>query len=308
MSFQRSFLLPALWGLIATTVPAQASIKEGILDPVTPWRVDWSGDSCVLARAFGPAKHSTLLSMRSYAPGYDFDVTLARAPILSTGSIPRFTIAYGSGQPIPVKGYHVGSAKPFGRAIVFSSVASEGGESESNDGKKGSDKEKADKEMKDQPVRPYPDPAFEKQLDRISFATPFTRLILKTRAMAPVLDAMRKCTDNLVKQWGLDPSVQGSLSRRVELVNQKDWVGDILYDYPASLMMEGKGARTKLRVLIDEKGTPTKCDAFQAFTNTEFTVKACGIILKKARFMPALDRNGVPTPSFYTTRILYHLF
>lgn len=272
---------------------AMAKVKEVILTPSSSWHVDWGQGSCLLARQFGPADKPLLLSMRTYAPGYDFEMTLAGDQVATIANLDRWRIAYGSGEPIAQRGHQNALTENFGRAVVFSSTLSLVDDGRNNT-------------MEDDTVdpRPYPDEGFEKQLDRIAFSSTSKTVILQTGSMAKAMSALRQCTDNLLKAWGLDPAIQSSLAVPTRVAD-KGWIHQIQGSFPSVLMIQGKEARVHMRVLVDRAGKPTGCDTVQTFSNTDFKDRACNIVLRSARFKPALDKAGNAVDSFYTTTILY---
>lgn len=265
--------------------------KEIRLKASSNWLVNWADHSCVLARKFGPATSPVLLNMRAYEPGYSLEMIIAGKEISAFQKSKTFTISYGSGEPIPVSRHQAGTSGDFGPSVVFGGVM-----------KSRIADERAEA---DDSLRPFPDIPFEKQLNHISLANSFKTVVLETGPMAKAFDTLRQCTDNLVKQWGLDPAIQAALTRKVKARNIPEWARQIQASFPSELLMQNKQARVNVLVVVDELGMPADCDAWQAFDNTDFKVRACGIILRNARFNPALDKDGRPTRSYYATVIVY---
>lgn len=278
--------------LIATIPNAIAAPKPIALKPISKWLVDWAPESCVLARKFGTEKQPVLLSLRSYAPGYAFQMLVAGKPATLFNDRTDLTVSYGAGSPISISGAQGGRADGFGDAMIASSVLDTKDRRDANP-------------ISYLSARPFPDTAFENQLDRITFATRGRQVTFETGPMAPALDALRTCTDDLAKELGLDPERQHGLIREASDANTDEWVPRIQALFPMALSIQGKGARVILRVVVDTEGTPTRCDSFQSFNNTDFKVKACDIILRRARFHPALDAHGIPVASIYSNVIIY---
>ena len=55
--------------------------------------------------------------------------------------------------------------------------------------------------------------------------------------------------------------------------------------------------------MVSAEGVPTKCAIQQATSSPEFTKLTCDLLVKRARFSPALDRDGKPVASFYTNSV-----
>ena len=229
--------------------------------------------------------------MRAYEPGYFLEMIIAGKEISSFQKSKTFTITYGSGEPIPVNRHQAGISGDFGPSVVFS------GEMKS--------RIVDERAEADDSRRPFPNVPFEKQLDHVSLANSFKTVVLETGPMAKAFDTLRQCTDNLVKQWGLDPAIQAGLTRKATARNIPEWARQIQASFPSELLIQNKEARVNVLVVIDERGMPANCDTWQAFDNTDFKVRACGIILRNARFDPALDKDGRPTRSYFTTVIVY---
>ncbi len=281
----------AMIGMALAPVPGMTKVKEVSLKGSSNWLVDWADHSCVLARKFGTADAPLWLSMRTYTPSYHFEMTIAGKAMSQLQPPKSFSIAYGTGSPIEIRRYQVGRIAEYGPALIFS------GEMAVKDG------DDSDEESRE--VRAYPDVPFEAQLDRIALTTTYRKLVLNTGPMKKALDSLRQCTDNLVKGWGLDPAVQASLSSRAKTENIRTWAQKIQASYPSDLLAQNKEARVNVLVIVDEQGMPKNCDTWQAFDNTDFKVRACGIILRDARFTPARDKDGRATASYYTTVIVY---
>ena len=108
--------------------------------------------------------------------------------------------------------------------------------------------------------------------------------------------------DDLVRTWGLDPTVQASLSRRATpLRSPGEWLRSA--DYPGPMMFKGNQALVQFRLEVDELGAVTNCH-IQGHTKPEgFADLTCKLIIKRAKFQPALDAAGKPAKSYYVNRV-----
>ncbi|MCJ2179823.1 energy transducer TonB [Novosphingobium album (ex Hu et al. 2023)] len=286
-------LLSALLGigLLQTSFPAHAETKTYTLPPASKWAVDWGQDSCTLIRDFGTKEHRFLLGMRSYAPGYRFEMTLAGKEATPLRGSSALTIAFGDGTPVPIRRKQIGTSDLYGPAVIFSARVADWDAGDSGAG--------------DISYKPGPDPDMEKRINRITVESPSTKLVLQTGPMSAAMDAVRQCTDDLARQLGLDPSSLQGIARPVSPINQIAWVLDIQSLFPQELIAQRKDARVELRVVVDAKGTPARCDAFPSFGNVDVKDRACSIIMHLAKFKPALDNAGNPTAAIYSNTVLY---
>ena len=246
----------------------------------------------MLNRQFGSGDHKVFLSMRSYAPGYNFEITLSGQPIAPFRWPGKATVTFGSAkpeimQPIP------SSTETYGPAILFVSdihaTAAVG--------------QKADSSTH----YLYPDLNLEAHFDGITLATASQTLVLETGPMATAMQVLRQCTDDLLKHWGLDPQVQSHLKRGVTSPNSSSWTKKMSDKYPWDLSRKGLNAVVNIIVIVDQEGRPTKCMIHKSFTNTQFTDNRCNIIMKYAQFTPALDEQGNPVPSYIIQKLVYHI-
>ena len=66
-----------------------------------------------------------------------------------------------------------------------------------------------------------------------------------------------------------------------------------------------QGAFIHVRLIVGTDGRPTSCNVQLDSQHPEFRQTACDILMRYARFDPALDANGRPVTSYYTTSIIY---
>lgn len=289
----RAFLaLAALSLLMSGGSAASAADKPVVLKPSSNWLVDWSDDSCILSRKFG-ADAPVLLSFRAYEPGYRFQVSMAGEPIWHFGKNRKLSIAYGDGDDLDVGLYVPARMEGFGAAFIFDGLIAYAA----------SPRPDEDTAPPPPPVR-YPDLELETRLQRISLSTSGAKLVLETGPMMKAFAALRQCTDDLVRGWGLDPAVQGQLTKQAWPLNQRSWGGAIQLISSTLPIPQGRG-RAGVLVLVDKSGAPTKCRMHHIINNTKFLEGACRQVMKDARFSPALDKDGQPVDSFYTTAIFF---
>lgn len=272
--------------------PGQAKEKVTTLPPISEWLVDYDQTSCVLARRFGYEGKPILLSMRTYGPGRDFDVTLAGEIAARLQHASNFGIAYGSSPLSTIQLHQNARAGTYGPAVVFSSRLIP--------------PKTATKNAQQGDVQPsiMPDAAFEASIDSLTLATSHQRFVLNTGSLVPALNALQRCTDALLERWGLDPVVQARLSRRPKVADT-GWVKEMMDGFPDELTYQGSDGRLQLRIMVSKEGLPTQCETVQTFRNVKFKISACDTILKNGRFEPALDEHGQQTETYYFAFITY---
>ena len=112
------------------------------------------------------------------------------------------------------------------------------------------------------------------------------------------MQAMRTCTDDLVRAWGYDPAAMSALLRPVALIGSPaTWVTS--NDYPTDLLREGKLGLVTFRLDVDEVGKVIGCTVLRRAGDDAFAKKTCEILSRRAQFLPALDREGKPTKAYW---------
>ncbi|WP_395397889.1 energy transducer TonB [Novosphingobium sp. BL-8A] len=267
---------------------ASAQKAEDVLKPISPWALSPAPDSCVLSRQFGEGKENLFLRMRSFAPGYDFDFTVAGPPVSTIRSARDIYISYGAGAPLPFVPLASGSLGEHGPAIIFNKDISV-----------------------DQPAllttdHAYPDAMLEASITQFTISAAKRHLVLATGPIAPVMNALRHCTDELLESWGLNSTVQAKLSNPVKPLNAEAVNALIMAgDPPEAVRRLGGIARLRLRIMVDATGTPTGCKMLPTDGVPEFEVNSCDIVMKNARYSPALDEHVQPVASYFMTSIVF---
>lgn len=115
---------------------------------------------------------------------------------------------------------------------------------------------------------------------------------------AGVWGAMRTCTTNLVRTWGFDPDEQASLSRRASpLVSPQKWLRSD--DYPNKALETGQIGVVRFRLDIAPDGTVSGCHVQMQSKPHDFSAVTCRAIELRARFDPALDKQGKAVRSYF---------
>lgn len=294
---QRPLLLPLL--LIAVlSVPGTAFAAETLLSPVSPWNVEWRDKTCTLSRAFGTTEDPLILRMERFAPGDGFQLVVVGKALANARDGRELTIAYGDGKPDDLSEKFMFGTSNDGIPTLF--VTS--GSLRDND-------DKVVRKGPDLPTdqRPQVTPAMEEAVTSISLRFAGQFLKIKTGSLGKPFVALRQCTDDLVKQWGFDPEVQSSLrSRPVPLGNPGNWIRSD--DYPRKALANRKSALVTFRLSVDASGTPVDCDIQRAYADDSFKAITCGRLMVRARFKPALDASGQPTPSYYVNSVRWVIY
>lgn len=268
------------------------------LKPSSPWNVDYSEHSCALKRVFGEGDDSVLLEFRQFAPGDDFNVTVA-----SKGS------GFQKRQP---KVRFVSEPKPRTiEAPLYVKTDSELSGVSWYDTLFSVDYMKEEREAK---ARGYalPPPrsdaefkAGEGSVTGLEVAGSFEPTIfLATGAMHQPMQALRKCLDALLVHWGLDAAAHRTLSRSAWPIGEAKRSRQNKSLYPLTKLSILRSGPMKVRVMVGADGKPTGCH-IELSEAPKSEQSACERIMKIASFEPALDAAGKPIASYWVTQGLF---
>jgi len=300
----RSLLVIAL-GFALTLQSVQAHGREQrVLQPSSKWIVDYADQNCRLAREFGAGDNLVTLLMDQFAPGDEFRITLAgKALGQSSLRIPiRAFVRFAPNEkPTEVTGFAALIAKtpafivststrlaPYTdverKALYRAIDAREWYESAPI----GTDREKA------------------VQTIEVTGLLRNADLVLQTGPMDKVFDALRTCSWDTVKFWGLNVDQQKSRQRgpvpmqRLSSLIKSD-------DYPTKLIRDGQEGFVNVRLIVSDIGAVESCAVQRATQTKEFEDLVCAKLTERARFKPAVDAAGKSMRSFYTQNVIFQI-
>jgi hypothetical protein len=256
------------------------------LRPYTPWHVDWAEKTCVIRRGFGSEADPIILQIERFAPGDRFQVLLTGKRLSGITPPKRLSLGYGLGGFVQTLDHYMVGGTKGGLATIFISSS-------------------ALRELivGDPPSFVPVTPEQEAAVGQISLSRVRGKeIVLKTGSLGPVFVAMRKCTDQLIEAWGLIPAQQFRLTRpATPKTNPGSWLKSS--DYPTGALYTGAQAIVNFRVTVDENGMPVACELQRSYSGELFDRTTCQIIMRSARFHPALDADSKPIRSYYTNTV-----
>ena len=289
--------IPLLLAAIAVAAPPVHAAKPVVPIPlahVGPWEVNYDDDSCHLIRTFGSGDDRIIARFTRFQPGDEFALILIGNPMRSSSPSSQKKLDFG---PIvdPQERRSLDGTMGTIPSSVFSGLT-----------------------LLDRPTSASvttlpdalktlhnPDITSEQEAsvrdltvqtnDRKSY-----RLALGS--MAAPMQALRSCTTDLVRHWGLDPAEQAGLTRKpTPIGNPGDWARSS--DYPSNVLNRGGHGLVQFRLDISETGSITGCHIQLRTNPNEFADLSCRMLSKRAQFTPALDRTGKPIKSYYINSI-----
>lgn len=285
---RRRFWL-AVASLVAGSTAQAAQQGPIILTPASPWNMDYAQDSCRLARMFKLGDERVFFYMERFAPSSSQFVVIA-GKALSRLDGREVTLRFAPVGPQSDTLVYWGKHGEFAPALIAPWVRLFEKQSDEEAGRTGQAAPSAG-------VRPEIEKAVD-ALEVLAGKRPLLRLELGS--MGGAFEAMRKCTDELVTHWGLDAEAQRNLSRPpVPKGNPGHWVSHA--DYPSEALRKGVQGVVPFRLIVGPDGVPSDCHLQRPTEPAEFNATVCRILLKRARFEPALDAAGKPIKSCWSS-------
>lgn len=271
--------------LLGISTVAQAETVPVVLEPSSPWNVDFAPTSCRLSRVFGGEGDRHLLFFEQHYPSSLSGVTAA-GPAFDRfrGGARTYVSTSDAQEPFRTKPY-AGDIAQIGRGLIYSSLRLEYRESQS-----------------ETPggALPQLDTEFAGTVDYVSLRQGRREVRFKTGQLDEAFAVLNSCTQDMVRDWGLDVDQHLTATRRPQWTNQNSVTRRI--QSAAASGLDRRGI-LRLRVIVDEEGKVEQCKIDTA-TDNDLVSPACRI-MEAARFEPALDAEGNPFRSFFATGIVY---
>lgn len=121
-----------------------------------------------------------------------------------------------------------------------------------------------------------------------------------TPSMPAMTKVMKTCVDDLQRIW----SSKGGVPAR-SVASLASYFSD--GDYPDDAVRNNKIGTTGFALLVDEGGKVADCMVVQTSGQASLDMQTCGIIKRRARFIPARTIDGKPTKDRVTSRVHWRL-
>lgn len=261
---------------------AAAPVK---LEAISKWNVEWTKTSCMLRRAFGTAAKPSLLIFERFGPSDSFQLSVISDEFKLYEQDEDLWVKFGNGEPRRSRSAMTGKTESGVATLFFSSLSLSAPVGDGSDA-----------------WFPPVTHATEAAATSVSITFFGKERIFATGPLDKPFEALRQCTDDLVQFWGLDAKQQATLTKKATpLSNPGYWVRS--NDYPTAMLNIGKQALVSFRLSIDAQGTPTACEVQRSYNDKKFDELTCALIVRRARFSPALDAKGQPVPSYYLNTV-----
>jgi len=262
------------------------------LRPVGAWTADFAEDTCALRRSFTDGATTVVFEMKQVAPGDDIEVAVASATLDSRDRAPRTQFLPGD-SAVEARFW-----RPFATETGLEGFEVDDTMIPETDRKRQDDANarfiwpEADRDQRELTITGYSvERAFEKDL------------VIRTGPLHETMKVMRACLDDLVSQWGLDPTAQRTLSRAAAVDFDAGWVSRMTQLQTQLIDRQSPGS-VRARLLVDEAGKVSDCRLLNLPPDTNDAREFCGEMEKRAQLIPALDNAGQPVKSFYIWQVV----
>ena len=119
--------------------------------------------------------------------------------------------------------------------------------------------------------------------------------------MPALLKGLADCTADLKRYWNMEPPEKDKIAT-VSKGEVRSIFSDT--DYPAEAMKNHQEGRVQFLLLIDERGKVAACHVLKASGVPVLDGMGCQVIGQRAKFKPALDKQGKPIRSTYITPLV----
>lgn len=285
------------FGALFAALPAAAKDDATVsLEARGPWQINFAEDKCQLARKFVRGKNEHVLIFEQHGPGSSFSLTVS-GPAFSkfTGNKPISIQFDERGEPQELSGFK-GELEPFGDALIFNSLWLEKAE-----------RAASQFDDNEQPGLAAIDLSTASGLENVTIAQKNRKIRLLSGKLAKPLSALNACSEDLVRAWGFDPEKQKTRVKAPTWKNVMYVTKRIQETYPTDAVRVGEQGIFNMRVTVDADGTVSDCTLLGLTEQKRLQSPACGIIKRSAEFDPAVDQDGKPMRSYYSTSIIYRV-
>ncbi|MEQ1542791.1 MAG: energy transducer TonB [Novosphingobium sp.] len=265
--------------------PALAKPVPTDLARIGKWEVNYDKDSCRLFGKFGTDKNEIIAQFTRFEPSDSMELRLYGQSLKVDGQFFPVAFDFGPQENLQKRQALVGSSGKV-PMVLFGRVRLDDWS-----------------QTKPSDVAPPMAPADEAKVTTLTVKAPTGKWYrLALGRMDTPMAALRRCTTDLVRSWGYDPSVMAALKSRPNPVGSPGkWVN--FEDYPKTMLAKSANALIQFRLDVDAGGTVAGCSILSQAGETEFADTTCKLLSKRAKFVPALDAEGKPTRSYYISSV-----
>jgi hypothetical protein len=286
-------VLAALGAAASEAASAKGAL---VLEPSSPWILDYDADSCALRRMFGEGDKSAQVEFRRFGPGLDLQTRIVTNALNTTDRNFRFRLDPTQEWKTVDQPIYIHFDEKF-RGVIFTRRLVEG-----SLGRNATPKDWSEfllaadyRSLESEAMAP---------VEGITVSRAFSRdLTLRTGSLVSPLAALNECVDELTTHWGIDFEAHKTLSRRATPVNVPRAAQ--MLDYPPRMLEKGMPGLVNIRLDVDAAGVVTDCHIQMPLSDPEFEKESCTKLKRVLKFDPALDKEGSAIPSYWVNSVRF---
>ncbi|HEX8302616.1 TonB family protein [Sphingomonas sp.] len=251
-----------------------------VLDRVGKWAIHYDQDACHLQAQFGTGDDQLLARFTRYAHVQGFDLLITGKRVFTSTAQIDARLRFGAAPRIELPGL---SGRAAGQPVlIFNGLNLRQGPGPRN------------------ATREEEQAASSVTVD-VGLKRPFQ---LVWGPLDKPMDALRACTLDLIRSWGYDPEAWLHYSRHVVPIGSRNWI--LPKDFPGGAANRRYNGQVQYRLDIAPDGKPASCRVLFRTDPDKFADATCEALMRRARFIPALDAKGTPVRSFYVSAVSWN--
>jgi hypothetical protein len=324
-------VLSAAAGLSAALSPATGK-PAPMLEPTTPWYIDYADSNCRLIRKFGEGDASIKLVFEQVAPREPVSVLLegnvradGRDNVLAFESLPDVQIGQGQAHDTVKSSERVvywprmlgrgrwgliteADAARMRKADPVAAERSSSAPSDLSAPRLGWQ----DHDWRAQPDDEWraEDAAFSARADQVTAVVlnpkRYGSVSLRTGGLAKPFQALEQCASDSLKDWGIDRTIEATIAIGAHPVEDPHKLFGP-NDYPQEALKAFVEDNLEVWLNIDAQGGITNCRVISDFASPQINDAICEMVRRKERFVPARTKDGTSVPDFYTENFVFKL-
>lgn len=264
-----------LWvPMVAALAVGPAASPPMPLKPSGPWIVDYAGSMCVLQRKFGSGDETVYLGFRPGLFSEHMRMVVMRQGTDRGTHLGIGEMSFDGGPPMKIPYTEGWVEKQHARvALIDLSVS---------------------------------DLAPLNQAKQFRIQVGNADIILAPDRVEAAMKALDPCQKDLLVSWGMDKATIDSITTFAEPKG-----GIVSYfssnDYPMSAIRNDQQGTAGVRYWVSKEGKVRDCMVVESSGSAILNAQTCAIITKRAKFLPAMTKDGAAVESIGFSRIRWEL-
>lgn len=124
--------------------------------------------------------------------------------------------------------------------------------------------------------------------------------------LGPLLDVMNTCVADLRKVWNVGETADSESAVREDVKGELrglfSW-----RDYPEQASLSGDTGTVETALLVDESGKVADCSVINTSGVAALDAQSCAVLKERAKFKPAVGKDGKPAKDAFRQQITWRL-